>query len=125
MNLSIFVFIIGFVCLINISQSLEYDEDSWLFPCSFVDCNYALQECYNIKCFGVNQCKRCVMDYNTYCSTCVDKIFDPFVHHLTNDNRYKDCDSKDQVQVKSCQLFCRGNFFNKGNCENNYCSCNN
>lgn len=98
----------------------------WLQSCGTNDCLSVINSC--LDCLGELQCKECIKN-KPECITCSQDIFDK--EHLENIQgiNYLLCDIYNPLQVKVCQIFCRGSYYSTGDCiryENiPICKCNN
>jgi hypothetical protein len=89
----------------------------WLTSCSQNGCNLILNSC--MICLGQTSCRNCISTLKPECSTCANDIFDPrFLESVPGLLEPKlICDPVDQFQRQVCTIYCRGKFFNSGNCQ--------
>ena len=87
---------------------------SYLNTCSTTNCKNALTQCGT--CFGVDQCKKCIIDYNIECTVCANDVMtEPSI--TTGGITYPMiCDATQTVQVSACKIKCRSNWFTNGSC---------
>lgn len=107
------VFIL-FSLLITSSQCNQLMLKNWLFTCTSTECSAALSICSN--CLGERQCKSCITNYKAECSVCAEDIFNKNDLESIGGNDYLMCDSSDQFHGKICHLFCRGQYYQTGQC---------
>jgi hypothetical protein len=123
------IYIVVLVLIINESnqqETVHIRHKRWLYDCSEGECSEAIVSCSEIKCFGKNQCIKCIDDYNYDCKKCAQQIFSKFNMF---DGKFI-CNENDALQQKVCQLYCQGLFYDKGECKRNennipQCFCDN
>jgi hypothetical protein len=118
------------VILVNIiilkQAKSEISNRSWFHPCFAANCLYSIEKCIETNCLGNKQCIDCVTKNRFFCNSCANEVFNEanlFRGELV-------CSINDRLQESVCQLYCRGQFKNKGKCERSdkqipRCLCNN
>jgi hypothetical protein len=86
---------------------------SWLYACSEGDCSDAIGNCNQKNCLGQEDCIDCVTKDSFTCRTCVNEIF----NKLNLIKGQLICSINDPLQVKVCEIYCRGKYEDGGKCE--------
>ncbi|CAF0727637.1 unnamed protein product [Brachionus calyciflorus] len=109
------ILILSIIILISsIDANKLIQSKFWLTSCSFSGCYITFNSCLN--CFGERNCKNCITSIKPECSVCADDIYNKNDLEEIGGNQYFICDSLDNFQVKACQLYCRGQYFQSGQC---------
>ena len=112
-RLKVFILFVLF-CYINKTSCSKLTLKHWLYSCSSVECSTALNICSN--CYGEINCKTCITNYRAECSVCAHDIFNKNDLETINGNDYLICDSSFSYHGKICNIFCRGQYFQTGQC---------
>lgn len=81
--------------------------------CSTSFCKIALEPC--LKCYGITQCKKCILSIEQQCFPCVNEIYTP-KSIIIGKSEYQMCSGINQLDNKICHLYCRGDFYYTGAC---------
>ena len=103
------------LCLVAVaSANASVVPKSYLNTCGTTNCRNALTQCG--VCYGVDQCKKCIIDYNIECTVCAVDIFsEPSI--TTGGTTYPMiCDATQAFQVSACKIKCRGDWYVNGSC---------
>jgi hypothetical protein len=87
----------------------------WLFSCSQANCLNTIDKCVEDKCLGEQDCMNCMIENRYECKQCVTEIYNKLV--LINGELI--CAENDELHQSVCQLYCRGIFYQRGNCQRN------
>ncbi|RNA28450.1 serine threonine kinase [Brachionus plicatilis] len=82
--------------------------------CQTSFCKLALDPC--VRCFGVYQCKKCILSVEKDCLPCADEIYAQ-KNVMIGRNQFQMCHTLNDLSNKICHMFCRGYFYETGSCQ--------